>query len=315
MKKEKKNFFGRVKNKKSIKKPNKKSSKNNKKDMNKENDEFDLDEIINKEYRKFKIKKILVSGCIIIIIIFLLVFGTYNTFLKPEKTSGQIATLVNKENVTTPFPTEGVIGYLELNINTLLQQNMNLLQGTSQFKVNTGNIYITYISKRSPYIANIYFSAIITTNTGAQTHNFMLSLKYDYNTGSYAPASNIQLSPSQLGNSTKLVNNEALSFTGMSEDTKVRSDSAKTFVNNFLVMVYNNKVSLSLYYSGGAQLGDPNVKFVSINDFKLYKTPNSNGYNASCTYQLTLSEGVSYNETTYFNVIQSGQSWIITAIL
>lgn len=272
--------------------------------------------LIEERYKAMKKKKIITTAGIIILSIFLIIFGTYNTFLKKEKSPNQIAAEVNAINRTTPFPTDGIEGFIKQNINNMIKDNVVMLQGTLEAEISPLDLYITSISKRSAYIANVYFTAKIKTNQGENYHNFFVAIGYDYENFSYSPASDIQITPNEPKDNIVIVDNDVLSFKDIKAIPEIEKNKARTFVENFLMMVYNEEVDVSPYYKGTDELGDPNAKFIQVENFEYYEDYNKNLYNAKVTYILSLNEGLEFRVTNYLDIISSGPDlYTINAIL
>lgn len=275
----------------------------------------DTDVLIEKKYRSMRIKKIVTTVIVLTTLLAILVFGIYNTFLKPEKSAAQITAEVNAVNRTTPFPTDGIEGFLKQNVVAMMEENVKLQKGVDKYKVEPYDLHVTSVSKRSSYIANVYFTVKIKTNTGANYHNFFVALKYDYKNYAYTPASEVRPTPVQPEDNIKISDNDMLSFQGIPEANEKDNTKAQTFTQNFLMMMFNEDVDISPYYTGGTPLGDPNAKFVRIEDFQLYTDYNKNRYNAKVVYVLSLNEGIEYTVTNYLDIRPSGSSYIINAIL
>lgn len=275
-------------------------------------------ELIEVKYKQFKRKRILTTTIILMTLLALLVFGTYNTFFKVEKSPQRLAAEVNAVNRTTPFPTDGLEGFIKQYLTEMMEQNVKLDKDANQFSIEPTDIYITDVIKRSAYIANVYFTAYIKTDKGRNPHNFFLAVKYDYENYAYMPASEVQLSPIQPKNDVKIVDNEVLSFDGINKVPDELNAKVQTFVENFLMMLYNEEVDVSPYYKGNDALGDPNAKFVQLLEFQMYEGMNQNRYNAKVVYILEFNEGVEYKVTNYLNIqptSESGESFIIKSIL
>lgn len=303
--------------KNSKKKKKKKESNKAKKKERKKNSEnaTDLEKMVETEYKKLKFKKAIVLALFLFTVLFLLFFNVYNTFVKQEKSIQQLTAEINAMNRDTAFPTEGVYGFLDMNLESLLGKKVGFLKGTTQYSIDSSNIFITRINKRTGSIANVYFQAIIDTNKDSIAHNFLLPIYYDWNTSSYHPAGDVSLRMANIDNSTKIADNDQLTFKNHQKQSAENIESAKIFMTNFLVLVYNTKGDYSQQYSGNAVLGDKNVTFERINDIVLYSSYNKNGHNGIIEYVVTTTEGLSYTITSYINIDRANKSWIINAIL
>ena len=303
-----------------IKRKNKKKNKK----INKYNkDDNILEKKINEKYLSLKIKKIIVTGFIIIFSLFLLVFGTYNTFFKKEKSIAQLAAEINRANATTPFPTEGIEGFLNMNIYELLIENITFLKGTNTITIDKESINIIKIAKKSSSIANVYFNMKLITNSGEEYHNFFIPIYYDWETRSYHPAGQLTLSINNNMNSTKIVDNDILGFKDFPKASEEDVKLATIYLNNFFILVYNTpNANYSQFLTEDKLLGDKNLTFDRITKLELYTKDNKNGYNCKVEYIVTMSEGLKYITTTYLKIEKiknpvdpAKPSWLIKAIL
>lgn len=93
-----------------------------------------------------------------IIIIALLVFGTYNTFIKKGLTQQDVANTVY--SIYQQYPSEGVVGYLRDNTQTLFDKYIGFDKTLYESaKVDKNSIYINDIYKIDDLTAQIDFSA------------------------------------------------------------------------------------------------------------------------------------------------------------
>ena len=306
------------KNTKKIKKQKiqkKKKKKKGKKDKEIKVEISDLDKYIESEYKKLKFKKTAVLAGMIVTMLALIFFGTYNTFLKKEKDIYQLAAELNSINRTTAFPTEGIPGFLDENIETLIGKKVGYLKGTNKFLVDSNNVFITRINKRSSSIANVYFDAVVETNQNSIKHNFILPIYYDWVTNSYHPAGDVSLRIGDNKNSLEIMKNDQTSFGNYPKLPEEDLNSARVFMTNFFVIVYNTKGDYSQFYTGQSILGDENVTFENINSILIYQGSNRSGYNGVVEYIVSTTEGLSYIVTSYINITKTDKSWIINAIL
>lgn len=328
-------FGGKSKSEKSEKKPKKekvakpkkeKAPKNNKnKDkktinsnekITKEGKDKVEDDLLTKQYNKLKMKRVMTTGLILTFVGSMVVFGTYNTFLKPEKDSRQIASEVNTINMTTPFPEAGVEAFIKQNLEDLYKDNIRKANDVQEVSIVKDSVEITSVVKKTASIANVYFTASIKTDRGANPHNFVLPVNYDYNGGSYNPAGALQVTPVKPKNTVTVSENPVLSFEGIDKIPDEKAKPVATFVENFLMMMYNENADISPYYKGKEVLGDPNTKFVRMVSFEYYKDKNQNHFNAIVEYVIMFNEGAEYTVKSYLDIDPSGEkSYIINNII
>lgn len=293
----------------------------NKKNSNKK-DKYagmDYDTRLAKMYKDLKIKKIIFLLIMAVIIIALLVFGTYNTFFKHEKTAAEITAEVNKYNQESGFPDQGVLGFIKQNVNiwvselTYFDEN----NGAVTKEVDINSVFLTAITKKSSTIANVFFQATIVTDKGPTTHNFYIPVQFDWDKFAYYPAGQLELAMRGIENGSKVQegSNKISSFEGIEKD-KTNTENAQKFVTDFLDAVYNSpNQSLDTRYKGNYKLGDVNISYKRLLSFTLYQDYNLMGYNAVAEYEVSTSNGLVYKNITYFNLVKSGDSWLINQVL
>ena len=280
----------------------------------------DLDLSIEKEYRKTKIKKTIIASSLALIFLSNIVFGFYNAFFKKERPLNELAYFVNEYNGTTAFPTDGILGFLQFNINNLMKTRVSFGKGVKEFGVKPENIYITRVVKKTNTLVNVYFDAIVDTNLGSTMHSFILPLKYKWDTYSYHPAGELSIKIAQSNSNLEQEENELLSFDGLTKASDINLKSAESFLTNFFTIVYNTKGDYTQDYLGSYKLGDDNVKFDSISSLELYNSKNRGGYNACVSYYLVSEEGLRYTVSSYLdlesiNVGVGNIKWVINSIL
>ena len=280
----------------------------------KEDSEEAQDKVISQRLFKLKVKKALFATALVGFLVANTVVGVYNAFFKEPPSYSQIAVNVNRLNGFTPFPEVGVLSYLNKNADTLFQKNATLRKGAREAKIAPGSVNLTEVVEKDAFTANVYFSADVETALGRNTHNFFLSLGFDWNEGVYYPMSELQLSVNNYPVVTKVSESPYLTFKDVERDV-ANEQSARTFVNNFFIMLFNEEADVSTFYSGDRVIGDENARFERIEDFKLYTQRNRNGYNAVVTYYLALDEGVTYKVTNYLDLVNQGGHWLVKSIL
>jgi len=280
-----------------------------------EDSEEAQDKVISQRLFKLKVKKALFATALVGFLVTNTVVGVYNAFFKEPPSYFEIAANVNRLNGYTPFPEVGVLSYLNKNADTLFQKNATLRKGAREAKIAPGSVNLTEVVEKDAFTANVYFSADVETALGRNTHNFFLSLGFDWDEGVYYPMSELQLSVNNYPVVTKVTEESPyLTFKDLERDA-ANEQSARTFVNNFFIMLFNEEADISTFYSGDRVIGDENARFEKIEDFKLYTQRNRNGYNAVVTYYLALDEGVTYKVTNYLDLVNEGGHWVVKSIL
>lgn len=267
-----------------------------------------------KRNKQIKRKKIILFSTIIITLLSLVGFGVINTFFQEEITPQEIASISNEYNGRTNFPVDGVYGYLQLNIDTLLGANLSVTPGVKTFAVK--GTTVTRINTKSDDMANVYFYTTIVSNNDSEYNvNCVLPLYFDKDNNIYQPSGRVIFTPNaSTAHDSDEVTNPLLSFDGISEKDESEIKKIKPFVDNFFTMLYSNQ-SIDPYYNGSAALDGENLKFVNMNTFIVYNDTNRNGYNAYAEIVLETPNGLSYTTQKYLVVEKSGDSWMIKAVL
>lgn len=299
--------------------PNPKIEKNNKKKKKaKKNKDHNLtaEEIeIQKRYRSLKMKK---TGLLLGLFLFVLaILGSnfYLMYLKTDKSPLELATSVNSVNRTTSFPEYGVLSYLKKNANELIKNKVVFDQGVQEAQIDTNTIEINFISKRTTKLANVYFRAMLKTPKGANWHNFMVPLNFDYDLYAYTTAGDLQLSPVKSADSVQQVENDLFTFRDIEMMNKKDLASISVFLTNLFVITYNENGDYSQYYTGSEKLGDTGVEFLELVKVEVYKANNAMGLNGKIQYKVKLKEGVIFTTTSYIKIEPNGNSWILKRIL
>lgn len=123
---------------------------------------------LNELHRVQKRNKYIIFGGVGLVAAVLLVFGTYNTFIKQGLTDNDVQEIVNQMRYTDVFPSEGLDDYMRDNCSALFEKYMQLdLQkdgkNIKSVEVNPDSCYILKVKKISPTIAQVYFGVDITT--------------------------------------------------------------------------------------------------------------------------------------------------------
>ena len=159
-------------------------------------------------------------------------------------------------------------------------------------------------------------------------YNFYLPVEYYYNydesgktavTSGYRPAADLNfyvLNDVHQTNFDKITINKAYSFAGIKED-EVNYQPAKTRVNAILADLYAGRDTSQSFFNYRT-FNTMGASYIEMNEFHLYVSKNSMGYNAFCKYTIKTKQGFNYTLSCYLLVepVGSGkdQTWKITAI-
>lgn len=285
---------------------------------------------------KKKHKRIFIAG-ISIITIALLVFGTYNTFIRTETPQNVTARNTMKYAGITGINTFGAEGYLKANVNELFKNyasNSTQIEVTnkdgtkvkkqaSTYKIDTESLYITEAYEKTSSLMNVYFSANVviqqpddkTTNTkGIITttkYSFFLPLNYNASTGGYSPAGSLEIYNISSANSTKLTDNAYNSFDKLEKCDTDTTASAQLFLDNFYTSMYAGQ-DVSQMYTGQYNLATNGLTYQGITTLTLYKSDNLAGFNAVCVYKVSTNDGLVYSNSQNLKLVKQGSSWVIT---
>jgi len=288
-----------------------------------------------KRYKNIKTKKTILYGAIITTLAFVTIFGFYKTFFKHEYTGEEIAALANYYNTNTNFQDSGVQGYLNYNINKIMESYITAESGTVNIEIK--NPTVTRINAKNDELANVYFYVDIVTNDGTQRLNCVLPLFWNSDKMEYEPGGSVIITPNKsTNNETDTKDNYLLSFENIEEESSENTESARVFVNNFFTFFYTGQ-DISQYYDGIAELklndsstytpsvkdndvdsnivGQSNIEYNGMVGFKLYKDTNQNGYNAYCQITLKSPNGTIYTTDKYITIKGKDKNWLITAVL
>ena len=109
-------------------------------------------------HKKQTSNKIIIFSVSAIIIVALLVFGTYNTFFKKGLTVDDVNAQITQKTSTLYFPIEGVNEYIVDNSQTLFDKYIRLDPSYEYAKVDKNSIYIDKLIKKTSTFAMVYFS-------------------------------------------------------------------------------------------------------------------------------------------------------------
>lgn len=279
--------------------------------------EAEMDKKIKEYYSKQKKIRIIFIIIVSLIIIACLVFGVYGVFFKQERPIEEIVAMSNGLNKTTAFPESGVEGYLKENFKKIAEKKIGLMEGgPTKYGIDSNGLYVTYISKKTAEIANVYFNARITTDeNGVIMYSFYIPLKFDWKTYGYQPAGELSITNYKTENDVKIAENNLLTF---NKDEKYEGDeesSARTFIDGFLKALYNTDIEINQMYIGKDKIRRIDAKFNAINSFEVYKVKNKAGYNAKVEYSITTKNSLKFSNITYLNMKKQGNTWVIENVL
>lgn len=266
-----------------------------------------------KKYQALIRKKMMIFVSLIALCVGLLLFGAWNTFIRHEWTGPEIAALSNYYNGQTNFPLDGVQGYIAENAGPLVEGLLIPDAGTRA--VEMGTPMVTKITQKNHQYANVYFYMDIITNAGSQRVNCMVPIYWNNEEWLYQLAGNVIMTPGRSASaSVEQVDNPYFTFDGLPKASDADNASSKTFVENFLSLLYSGQ-DISPYYKGDT-LDPEGIEFVSLDEWTLYSVANQNGYNSCAKITVRAkNSGVSYVTEKYILIQKSGDLWIIGGVL
>lgn len=275
------------------------------------------------------------------IVLLSLFFGIYNTFIRKEITTDDALERVVQYQNFNFFPTEGVQGYLREFIKPILESSISVDSqvferitplpntiGIEDITTFNSNFALATIScdvqtkEKDTKVDN----EVIKGKTATYNYRFLIPLFYNQDTKGFSLSGNVTLLLMFKYNSnTKSVENPRYSF-----DEKIigktilpldaeKSNSAKTFMTNFLTMVYNVKdADVSSMLSVPEELDElnrTNLTYNQINNFAIYSEDNAAGFNAYISYSVTDTvSNITFNTYHNLKLVESGNSWILERI-
>lgn len=305
------------KNNKKGKKEKQKKEKKIKKNKDSLSTDQEMTEYLKKKRMQYIIKKVVIVLLFFSIQISILGFGIYIAMYKKDRPLNEIAAYTNQYNVTTRFPDNGVLGFLQRNIYTFLTDDIILGHGVKSYKVT--DVTLKRIIRTTDESATVDFTVTISTDIGTRQFDFMIPLIYDWDKRRYLAAGKLSLITGVAQDDTGIYESPAMSFNEDDEykanNNKELIDDIKSFMTNFYVLLYNEKKDYHQLYSGDKILGQNNMKFESIDEIHYYKKPNMFGHNllVRCTFYLE-SNGMSISTMNYVNIEKNGGTWEIKDI-
>lgn len=254
-----------------------------------------------KRLRENKLKKIAFTVGFFGILIGLLCFNVYFTFIRETTSIDELTNQVIQKANINDFPVSSVQGYLNSNLETILGNGIIETAGASS-NWTVESINIEKIAVKSSQNANVYFSAEIYSDVGHNTHRFMVPLIYDYETKGLKLGGEVNLLTKKNSNSTEINKTNNYSFEGLekSDDTQ----AVTNFLDNFFLLLYNEHKDVSDYYSKSKNLGDENLKYIQITSLAYYKGENAAGCNTMVKYKVQGTEELTYEITSYMKIVK-----------
>lgn len=286
---------------------------------------------------KNKRNKTIVIGVIIIIVLALLVFGTYNTFIRHELNDTDVKNIIAQDVVI--FPSEGIHGFIRANFETWYNKNLRYnYQGNASIdyvKPLLDSLTIDKIDTKSRTLIRVYFSIDIeckqadykdslgTTLTGKTTvtrSSFFIPIEWHYTFNDagtqvikqgYAAVGNLSYFMLESNDSSEIYDNNAfLAFSG-EEVAEDQATAARIKVDKIIRDLYAG-ADTSQDYIVPRKFSNPNEDiYIGIDSFKMYETANYLGYNTIITYTVQTKDGFYYSNTVYLAVKQNGSTWTI----
>ena len=276
--------------------------------------------LLSEYQRKTRRAKTIITIVATLLAIALLVFGTYNTFFKKEKSDEEIINLImNTPLVDNLYPDGGVEGYLKQNITNILTGYItpDSNAGIESVSIDINSLYVTDIVHRDYQKSDVSFSVnivskevdkedidgnVVRGESHSNQYNFMIPITYDYGSRTYVLAGKpeIDLSP-VVGVASERETSNYYVFDNISELDGTLSDSARLFLDTFLRNLYNSNNDISSASDVSRAALDVSGKtFVAITDFHIYNGTNALGHNSYCDYTISTDGGFLYNNRTYF---------------
>lgn len=308
-----------------------------------ENDRnIQLRQLANKRRRN----RIIVGVVGILLILALLVFGTYNTFFKHQMNEQDVANIIQRSVVV--FPDTALDGFIRSNFNkwfndmVSFEKQQHTKGAIKSVEANLDSLTIDEVKTVNSQLVRVYFSLDITTTMENYNDEAGKEVKGDVLTNRTSFFIPIQYSPryteidgkqvvygygydavSPLAyNMIKTEDSENITQTDLLKFTEengrydeLTEAAAKNKVEKILTDLYNG-VYLPEDYTYNRKFDNSiGAQFVSVVDFKMYKYPNALGYNSHITYIIRTKEGFNVQTSSYLLLKQNGTSWTLAAII
>lgn len=255
-----------------------------------------------------RVKKYTIYSIIIASFVGIVLLNLYFIFIREVTPIETIAAQVKSINKINNYPSTLVQKYLDDHAAELITETYQFSSGKGVVAVNISNIEIGNIAVKTDNNANVYFSALITTNVTSTTHNFILPLYYDENNRAFHPSGKIVMSARKYTSDTEYIEASLWDFGKIKKYDKEKTEKVTNYLSNFFEILYNNKDNdISTFYSGNQVIGDDALTFIGINECSYYKETNPVGANALVTFTCSSTEGLTYTITNYITVKETGE--------
>ena len=281
--------------------------------------------------------KIMVIGIAIVIILALLIFGTYNTFIRHELNDNDVKNIISQDVVI--FPSEGIQGFIRANFETWYNKNLIYnYQGDASIeyvKPLLDSLTIDKIDTKSNTLIRVYFSVdieckqadykdalgtIITGKTSVTRTAFFIPIEWHYTLNDagtqvikqgYAAVGKLSYFMLESTDSSEIYDNNAFLVFNDEEVEEDQANAAKIKIDKIIRDLYTG-ADTSQDYIVPRKFSNPNGDtYIGIDSFKMYKSPNHLGYNTIVTYTIQTKDGFYYSNTVYLAVKQNGSTWTI----
>jgi hypothetical protein len=290
---------------------------------------------------KEKRNRYIVLGVSAVIILALLIFGTYNTFFKKSLQIPDVQDVVGQSVVI--FPETGLTGFLRDNFDSLFSQKVSYNtsdreNGLEYVKGKLDSLVIDDVKVLSRTLARVYFSIDIETKkydtkdavtreilpgeVSTNRWRFYLPVEQHYNKNDrgenisvgYAPVGDLSIFSLAETNTDKVVKNPAFTFNGAKVD-EATLNAVQIKVEKTLRDLYDKVDTSQDFIMPRGFSKNIDAKFQQIVTFEMYNSDNAIGCNAYVTYLIQTGDGFIYNNSAYLKIEQNGTTYIITKMI
>ena len=261
----------------------------------------------------------IVSVVSVIFLVFILIFGVYNTFFANTLSSKDVMTLINSSS--NAFDSSGISGFIYDNIDELYEKQVQTGDETTatSYKIDKNSLRISRIDKLSLTTAVVYFGANVETtsdSSGSVTEPQQFSIVVNYKDGGYSFATPLNIRNFMIPNKSadKIEENEFFTFEGIDKYDEEQSKKAEEKVDRLLSDLYEGKPT-----TGDIEMKSKfkprGNKYKKITEFIMYKKPNKLGFNATCKYDILTKEGALFSNDVMIKIEKTGSTYKITKFL
>ena len=285
---------------------------------------------------KNKRNKIIVIAVTILLILALLIFGTYNTFIKHTLNNDDVLGLVNQSVVI--FPDSGLHGFIYENFESWYSQIVSYKNDDSGRKIDSvkpilNTLVILETKTISRTLIRVNFAVDIETKY-ADTKNdlgltvpgetviarstFFIPIECNYLRNAngqaiasgYAAASKLSYYMLESADDANIHENSVFAFNGNEVDSETKK-AAEIKVDKILKDLYDGADTSQDYEVPRKFVNENNDIYSGLTSFAMYQEANQLGYNCLISYKVTTTTGFSYINTIYLAVFQNGSTWYI----